>query len=253
MESEDAISSYVHKWQAFWPEQAILDVFVSKQQITKCHAWVGLLFELQNCAFAIEHDAVREQKALWWSQELKAINHKSVRHPLSQALQEFPVDYSRLADDFLFVSGQAPIRAANTKELLEQMYPMSLAITQIENQLFGGNIKFNQLSVNAISVQLLLMRLPLGLQAFDQALGPMHLLARHQALNTIQNPPALLNDWLDELMTSLNEKGSSNWFREAQTSFCHRRIKHLRNNGKPKIQIGHLWDAWRAMRSHQNT
>ena len=253
METADSIDSYRLKWQAFWPEQAILDVFVPIHQKTKCHAWLGLLFELQSCAFAIEHDAVREQKALWWAQELNAINHKAVRHPLSQMLQEFPADYSALADAFLSVTNQVPIRASNTQALLELLKPMSLAISTIENQLFNGNKEFNTESAQPVLVQLLLMRLPHGLKEFDQAMIPMHLLARHQALHEAQQSLALINDWLDELASAISNKGGGNWLREAQIAYCRMRIKQLRNNGKPKIQLGHLWNTWRAMRSHKKS
>ena len=253
MEPADSIDSYRLKWQAFWPEQAILDVFVPMQQKTKCHAWLGLLFELQSCAFAIEHDAVREQKALWWAQELNAINHKAVRHPLSQVLQEFPADYAALADAFLSVANQTPIRSSNSQTLLELLQPMSLAISKIENQLFNGNTNLNIESTQAVSIQLLLMRLPHGLQEFDQAMIPMHLLARHQALHEVHQAPELLNDWLDELMSALHETENSNWLRQAQTSFCRLRIQQLRNNGKLKIQLGHLWNSWRAVRSHKSS
>ena len=252
METANSIDSYRLKWQAFWPEQAILDVFIPVQQKPKCHAWLGLLFELQSCAFAIEHDAVREQKALWWAQELNAINHKAVRHPLSQALQEFPADYAALADAFLSVANQTPIRSSNTQALLELLQPMSLAISKIENQFFNGNMNLNNECAQAVSVQLLLMRLPHGLQEFDQAMIPMHLLARHQALHEAQQSPALLNDWLDELMSTLRDSDANNGLREAQNAYCRLRIQQLRNNGKPKIQLGHLWNSWRAVRLHKN-
>lgn len=249
MDSDNSIVAYVQKWHSIWPEQAILDVFAYKQHKNASQAWTGLLFELQDCAFAIEHEVVREQKSLWWAQEFNRMETGLARHPLCIVLQAFPADYTRLADAFLLICGQAPIRASHTKALFETLLPLTQAIDLIESKIFKGN-KSN--SDNAIAIQLLLMRLPHGLTAFDQALLPMHLLARHQAFSSIQNNTALLNDWLAELEMQLQDAQANNWFRAGQLAFCHRRIKQLKNNGQTKIQIAHAWDSWRSVRAHRN-
>jgi hypothetical protein len=249
MDSDNSIVAYVQKWHAIWPEQAILDVFAYKQHKHVSQAWVGLLFELQDCAFAIESEVVREQKSLWWAQEFKRMETGLARHPLSMALQAYPADYSRLADAFLSISVQTPIRASNTNALFETLSPFTQAIGLIESQLLDGD---ESKSENAIAVQLLLMRLPHGLTAFDQALLPMHLLARHQAFSSIQNTTALLNDWLAELDMHLQGAQANNWFRAGQLAFCRRRIKQLKNNGQANIQIAHAWDSWQSVRAHRN-
>jgi hypothetical protein len=111
--------------------------------------------------------------------------------------------------------------------------------------LFGGELSAHQ----AVTAQLLLMRLPHGMHGFDQAMIPMHLLARHQSLEQIHNEPALRRDWLAEILTMLPAH-SGNWFREAQTRFTMRRLKQLQAQKKPQIQFGHTWDAWRSLRNH---
>jgi hypothetical protein len=245
MDASHSLDVFVQKWQQQWPELKVLDVFVSKQQLTLCHAWQCLFFELHDCAFSLEHDTVREQKSLWWVNELHSMSAKSARHPICQVLQNFSADFAQIAEPFLAIANQTPIRSSNTNQLFEQIMPFSKAIANVEHQLFEGQPTH---SIDAISVQLLLMRLPHGLQAFDRAAIPMQLLARHQALHSDQTPPALLNDWLDELAEPLKSAVSSNWYRSAQTAFCRRRIKQLRKNGRVRIQLGHAMDAWHAMR-----
>ncbi len=245
MDVGHSLDVYVQKWQQLWPELIVLDVFVSKQQLTICHAWQCLFFELHDCAFSLEHETVREQKSLWWVNELNNISTNSARHPICQVLQNFSADYAQIAEPFLAIANQTPIRSSNTTQLLQQIMPFAKAIASVECQLFKGH---QATSIDAISVQLLLMRLPHGLLAFDRAAIPMQLLARHQALHSEQTSPALLNDWLDELAQALKSTTSSNWYRSAQTAFCRRRIKQLRKNGRVRIQLGHAKDAWYAMR-----
>lgn len=246
MQADESIGLYVQKWQQQWPELRILDSFISKQKLTLCHAWQSLFFELHECAFAIESAVVREQKSLWWANELHNICMNSATHPIGKALQNYPADYVRLVEPFLNIAKQTPIRASSRQELFQQLAPMSESIAEVERQLFDGQRVSH---FDDITVQLLLMRIPHGLAAFDQALIPMHLLARHQALHTNQTSSALLKDWLDELAEALQPTVRSNWYRSAQTAYCRRRIQQLRKHGHVKIQFGHAVDAWRAIRA----
>lgn len=80
----------------------------------------------------------------------------------------------------------------------------------------------------------------------------MHLLARHQSLEQINNEPALMRDWLVELLAMMPALHSGNSFREAQTRFTQRRIKQLQSQKTPHIQFGHAWDAWRSSQLHHS-
>jgi hypothetical protein len=238
------IQPFAQKYLAFWPEQNILSNFVPRAKQPIVLAWACLLFELHDCVFALEHEPVREQKSLWWSQEVQRMASHNAQHPLTQALQHLPVAFSQLAQPVLQLAQQTPIRASNTQDLIVRMQPLSGLIAQLEQQLFGGTLSTHQ----AISAQLLLMRLPHGIHAFDQAMIPMHLLARHQSLEQICHEHALLRDWHVEIAVMIPAQHSGNGFREAQTRFTQRRIKQLQSQKSPKIQFGHLWDAWRSLR-----
>jgi hypothetical protein len=245
MNSGQAHLPYVDKWQAHWPEQAILDVFVPAPQKPLARLWGGLLFALHESAFVLEHDTVREQKSHWWARELQAAGQGSATHPITQALREFPADYASLAAPMLSLARQAPIRAGDRKALADVLRPFSQAVVRIERQLFGGRDDSNP---DSVSAQWLVMRLPQGLQAFDRGLVPMNLLARHQGLEHLIEERPLLKDWLVDLDGLLPAEPGSNWYRAAQSRFTQRRIRQLRAAKPPGIRPGHAWDAWRAMR-----
>jgi hypothetical protein len=247
MSAEQALEPFVRKWLAFWPEQAVLDVFIPDSLKPVAHAWSSLLFELHDCAFSLEHDPVREQKSLWWSQELRAAEQGSARHPITQALQEFPAAYGGLAAPLLGLAQLAPIRAGDRSALAAALAPFADAVASIEQDLFGGEGASHP---DSVSAQLLVMRLPHGLQAFDRAMIPMNLLARHQGLDQIGDECALLQDWLADLAGLLPPAGQGgNWFRSAQSRFTRRRIGQLQSDKPPGVRPGHVWDAWRAMRT----
>ena len=247
MSPEQALEPFVRKWLAFWPEQAVLDVFTPERHKATSRAWGSLLFELHACAFSLEHDPVREQKSLWWSQELRAAEQGSAKHPITQALQGHPAAYGGLAAQLLRLAQQAPIRAGDRNALAAVLTPFADAVVRVEQDLFGGE---GSSPPDSVSAQLLVMRLPHGVQAFDRAMIPMNLLARHQSLDQIADERALLQDWLADLSAMLPSAGQDgNWFRAAQSRFTQRRIRQLQSSKTPGVRPGHVWDAWRAMRS----
>lgn len=246
MSPEQGLEPFAGKWLAFWPEQAVLDVFTPERLKPVARAWGGLLFELHACAFSLEHEPVREQKSLWWSQELQAAQHGSAKHPITRLLQEYALPYGVLAAPLLDLAQQAPIRTGSGSALAATLRPFAESVARIEQGLFGGE---SASPPDSVTVQLLLMRLPHGVQAFDRALIPMHLLARHQSLEQVNEEQALLQDWLAELAGLLPQaEQGGNWFRTAQTRFSRRRIRQLQSSKAPGIRPGHVWDAWRARR-----
>ncbi|MBP7917380.1 MAG: hypothetical protein KAZ45_02830 [Arenimonas sp.] len=240
------LEPFAGKWLAHWPEQAVLEVFTPERLKPAARAWGGLLFELHECAFSLEHEPVRTQKSLWWSQELQAAELGSAKHPITRLLQEYALPFGGLAAPLLGLAQQAPIRAGSSSALAGLLHPFADAVACIEQGLFGGESASHP---DSVSAQLLLMRLPHGLHAFDRALIPMNLLARHQSLEQVNDEQALLKDWLTELAGLLPAEQGGNWFRAAQTRFSQRRIRQLQSSKAPAISLGHVWDAWRAMRT----
>lgn len=243
MSDTDSLRSFTGKWQAQWPELSLLQGFLPPVTRPLAAAWGALLCELQDCAFAIEQDAVRTPKSMWWADELQRMTARQGRHPLTMALQNTEAGFDRIAGPLLVLSGKVPLRSGNTEALHQQLLPLTTALAETEAALFGGG---NGQDSTIIAVQLLLMRLPDGLQAFDRAMVPMHLLARHQAADALNE--ALQKDWLSELLALLPERHSGNPYREAQRRFIRRRLSAMQSGKTPSLTPGYAWDAWRAVR-----
>ena len=243
MSDSESLRSFTGKWQALWPEQAVLPIFLPASQRPQAAAWSALFCELQECVFAIEQEAVRGPKSLWWADELQRMSDGHARHPLTVSLQQCAAPFAAIAGSVLELATQVPLRAGSGVQLMQQLQPYSEAVAACESSLFGGSADTD---AAVVGIQLLLMRLPAGLQAFDRAMVPMHLLARHQIADAPNK--ALQEDWLKELLALLPEHPSGNPYREAQRRFIRRRLQTLRSGKTPSLSPAYAWDAWRAVR-----
>ena len=243
MSDSESLRSFTGKWQAMWPEQMLLQTFLPANQRPQAAAWSALFCELQECVFALEQEAVRGPKSLWWADELQRMSLGQARHPLTMSLQERAAPFAGIAEPMLALATQVPLRSGTSMQLMQHLQPYSEAVAACESGLFGGT---SETDAAVINIQLLLMRLPGGFQAFDRAMVPMHLLARHQALDAPSE--ALRDDWLTELLTLLPECNAGNPYREAQRRFIRRRLRTLRSGKSPSLTPAYTWDAWRAVR-----
>jgi hypothetical protein len=175
---------------------------------------------------------------------------QSARHPLTRFLQTHEAVFEGMATPFLRLVDLVPVKAGQTKGLFEVLSPWAEAVATCEANLFRGSA--NQADKTAVIGQWLTMRLPEGLTAFDCAMVPMHLQARHQTLVNDNPSTALRRDWINELMANLEDKHPSNWYRLAQQQFTLKRLDALLNRDTAKIGPGHAWVAWRALRSRQS-
>jgi hypothetical protein len=249
MDSNESIRAFISKWHAAWPEQDVLDVFIPVSERQLCSAWGALLFEMHQSLFGLEHESVREAKCQWWSGELLAMPSQSARHPLTCFLQEHEAGFDGMAAPFLALVDLVPVKAGKTEELFNILAPWADAVAVCEASLFRGSA--NHADGKVVIGQWLTMRLPEGMTAFDSAMVPMHLQARHQALVSDKPPAALRRDWIHELLANLEDQRPSNWYRLAQHQFTLKRLAALLHRDKPKIGPGHAWAAWRALRTRQ--
>jgi hypothetical protein len=243
MSDTDSLRSFTAKWQALWPEQMVLQVLLPASQKLQAAAWAALFCELQECVFSIEQEAVRGPKSLWWADELQRMSHGQARHPLTMPLQQHAAPFAAIAEPMLALATRVPLRSGSSALLMKQLQPYTGAVAACESALFGGAAETD---AAVIGVHLLMMRLPGGLQAFDRAMVPMHLLARHQALNAATE--ALREDWLSELLALLPEGNAGNPYREAQRRFVRRRLRAMRAGNPTSLTPAYAWDAWRAVR-----
>ncbi len=247
MDSGDSLRAFTAKWHAAWPEQDVLALFVPAGERELVSAWGALLSELHESLFSLEHDAVRQAKSQWWVQELLAMSGKTARQPLARYLQDRNAPFSAMAAPMAELAALVPVKAADTGNLFRQLTPLAQAVSSCEAALLGTRSGAGD--AQSIIGQWLSMRLPHGLAAFDRAMLPMHLLARHQATANAETAMALRRDWLQELRGVLETQRPENWYRHAQLRFTLRRITALRHRDTPKIGPGHAWDAWRCARA----
>lgn len=249
MDSHQSINSFILKWHAAWPEQDVLDVFIPAIDRPLCSAWGAFLYELHQSLFSLEHESVREAKCQWWSQELLAMPGQSARHPLTRFLQTHAVPFESMASPFLALVDLVPVKAGKTEDLFNILSPWAKAVATCEASLFRGSA--NRADSSAVIGQWLTMRLPEGLKAFDCAMVPMHLQARHQALVSNKPPPALRRDWIHELLANLEDQRPTNWYRLSQHQYTLKRLAALLSRDIPTIGPGHAWATWRAVRTRQ--
>ena len=245
MDGGDSLQAFAAKWRAAWPELTVLDVFVPPAQRLSAAAWASLLFELHSAAFTLEHEAVRDGKVRWWAEELQRLQSGAARHPLTQTLADVDAPFASMAAPMLAVARDVPIRAGDASALFARLRPFAEAVSACENTVFGGQSRAED--TDALIVEWLVLRLPDGLQAFDRGMLPLHLQARHGLAD--QAASALRRDWLAELDAGLPQATAGNWFREAQRRFLRRRIRALTADAGIRPGPGHVWDAWRALRS----
>ncbi|MFM6989123.1 MAG: hypothetical protein ACKOXG_10735 [Arenimonas sp.] len=246
MDGGDSLQAFAAKWRAVWPEQTVLDLFVPPAQRLPAAAWASLLFELHSAAFTLEHEAVRDGKTGWWSDELQRLQDGAPRHPLTQALADVDAPFAAMAAPMLAVVRDVPILAGDTAALLARLRPFAEAVSACEAAVFASRAR--AADADALVAEWLVLRLPDGLAAFDRGMLPFHLRARYAAFADNAPPPGLRRDWLVELDAALPRTTAGNWFREAQRRFLRRRIRALAIDSGVRPGPGHVWDAWRAVR-----
>jgi hypothetical protein len=244
----DTLRHYAEKWLAISPEQTVLSVFVPKALRLRTEAWAALHFELFECVFALQHEPVRLQKSQWWAEELQRLQNQTPRHPITQALIGLDAPFDAIAEPLLKLAPQVPVNCGNTSALIACLTPMARAIDACEAALFNGKASDNTPS---IITHWLCLRMPHGLTAFDRAMLPMHLRARHGEATGDAAHAALKRDWLAEIQGHVPGSEAGNWYREAQRRFTRRRVQALQCDKLPAIQPGHAWDAWRALRLYK--
>lgn len=241
----DGLDAFAGKWQAAYPEQRVLQGFVAPAELQTFQAWGALQHELQATLFEIEHEPVRLQKSLWWAEELQRLHEGNPRHPVTQALLPNTAAYAGLPGPLAKLSRQLPVQAGNTGQLLQCLMPLASAMASCESALFAGAQPGDG---RQQMLAWLVHRLPHAWTAFDRAMVPLHLVARHQPVVPETVPEALKRDWLSELRGLLPGTAADNWYSEAQRRFLLRRIAALSRMKMPRVGPGHAWDAWRARR-----
>jgi phytoene/squalene synthetase len=246
----DAAAHFVAKWQRREPEMALAEVFCAPADRARLRAWGALVHELREAAFELSDPKVTTLKCQWWAEELVGLAQGRSRHPVTGALALPSLPWTPLARALL-EQAHYDSRPADLHRALADVSPMAQAIAALESGLFQAQ----GAPADAVAVNLLLHRLPEGLQAPDQARLPMNLLARH-GLTAAQvaagEGEKLLRDWAAELRAALPVTTPGQClFRRLRTGFDEGRLKRLssgRGFNAPSAPAS-LWRAWRLARS----
>jgi hypothetical protein len=138
MSDQEALGSFIDKWRARWPEWAVAEVFVTREQREPTLAWMALVQELTDAAWGGSDPRPGEAKLGWWVEELQGWARGMRRHPLGAVLQKFPVAWAGLAAALpsLRDSRERPV---DMDEARAQLRVFADAVAAIEEGLFGGS------------------------------------------------------------------------------------------------------------------
>ena len=245
----DAIEHFVAKWHRREPEMALAEVWCPPEARPRFRAWGALGHELREAAFELSDARVMAVKSQWWAEELVNLAQGRGRHPISAVLDARDVPWTALARALL-EQAQIDTRPADPAQALGHVAPLARAMAQAEAAVFEQAADAR--SADALTVHLLLQRLPAGLAAEDQARLPLNLLARH-GLTAAQvaagEGEVLLRDWAKHLAAALPAPGGP-LFRRLRTGFDRARLARLaagRGFAPPAAPLS-VWRAWRIAR-----
>ena len=132
----DGLEAFTGKWRQRWPEWAIAEVFVARDQRAAVAAWFALLQELADAAWGGEDPTPGLAKLAWWQEELHGWAKDARRHPLGTELLGRPVAWEALARSLGVLRDRAAIHG-DIDRLLATLDPLGRAIADAEQVLFG--------------------------------------------------------------------------------------------------------------------
>lgn len=155
MSDRQALSSFIDKWRARWPEWRIAEVFIPRHERERVLAWFALGQELTDAAWGGSDPLPGQAKLAWWAEELDGWAQGRRRHPLGWALQQQPVPWSVLAESLPSLRASRE-HLGNTEQAIVALEPFAQAVAAI---LVGLHDRASQPSARDICTGLLAERL----------------------------------------------------------------------------------------------
>ena len=232
MSEQEAIGSFIDKWRARWPEWAVVEVFVPREQRESTLAWMALLQELTDAAWGGNDPRPGEAKLGWWAEELQGWSRGIRRHPLGRVLQRFPVAWAQLASSLpsLRDSRERPV---DMDDAFAQVQVFAEAAAMIEQALFGNGTPE---AVGIIASNLLQQRL--AHHPADAA--PLQVLAQ-------AGEGATIAEWTRQLATRSATRGAARP-RRLLAALAQARLRRGQAV-QPVPAPQALWTSWRAARA----
>lgn len=213
----DTAEEFIAKWRARWPEWGIGSAFLPPPQRDAAHAWLALLQELTDAAWAGADATPGLAKLAWWNEELQGWAKGARRHPLGARLQPLAAPWLELAAALRALQS---VREAAPGEETDELRPFAEAAARCEAALSG-----EQADAAAVLRDLQAERLLLQGDA--------------------ERARRLLSSWL--------ARGSGPRPRRLQSAFLRQRLRALAagSPARPPSPPRSLWLAWRAARGRE--
>ena len=239
MADPQALTSFLDKWTARWPEWGIAEVFVPTTQRGTAVAWFTLRQELTDAAWGTSDPRPGEAKLAWWVEELQGWAQGRRRHPLGTVLQGLPVPWTLLATCLpaLLASRE---RANDIDQAIAALEPFAEGVAGIAVTLFGGNTPAPAASVviGLLAEQLLLQ---------GDAVVPLQMRAR---LGDGLAEHAAARAWAGELLRRWPAPHDGSIPGRIHAALLRERLRRFAGGGNALAPSRWrvLWTAWRAAR-----
>ena len=135
MIDDAALAEVVGKWRARWPEWQVAEAFVPVNQRERALAWLALLGELADAAWAGHDPTPGAAKLGWWMEELDGWSRGARRHPLGRVLQPLPAPWAALAVGIPAL-GASRTQVGDLASAVAGLQPFSLACSDVASRLF---------------------------------------------------------------------------------------------------------------------
>jgi hypothetical protein len=131
----DTADEFIAKWRARWPEWGIGGAFLPPAQRDAAQAWLALLQELTDAAWAGADATPGLAKLAWWNEELRGWAKGARRHPLGARLQPLAAPWDELAATLRALQS---VRDAAPGEGTDDLRAFAEAVARCEAALSGG-------------------------------------------------------------------------------------------------------------------
>lgn len=141
-----ALAGFIAKWTARWPEWAVAEVFVPRNQREVAEAWATLQQELGDAAWAGSDAIPGQAKLSWWQEELTGWSRGLRRHPLGLVLQRQSAPWAQLGAALTSLA-ESRGRPATADEAFAALTPFAAAAAAVDAALFDGGHAVSDVAV----------------------------------------------------------------------------------------------------------
>lgn len=133
-DNRDPPEAFVAKFHERWPEWNVAIAFIAAPERAALEAWLALVQEFADAAWAGSEAAPGLAKLAWWQDELLGWSRGGRRHPLAQTLRGQPVDWAAVGQSLNVLPAS---REGGGDALRATLRPLAAALADAEAALAG--------------------------------------------------------------------------------------------------------------------